>query len=212
MKDMLRVMDQSPVIPLATLPPGVNAPALAGALQAGGIHIIEIALRTDAALPSIEAIRNAWPDMCVGAGTVWTPEQARSAIEAGAEFIVSPGGVDEVYEVCEELGVAYLPGVQTVTEAGYWSRVGLNALKFFPAGAAGGPSALKAIAAVLPGVQWCPTGCFNLKNAREYLALANVPCVGGSWLLEKQALAQGDWAQVESLAAQACELRLRMSA
>lgn len=212
MKDMLRVMNQSPVIPVASLPPGVNAPALAGALQAGGIHIIEITFRTDAALPSIEAIRNAWPDMCVGAGTVWTAEQAKSAIDAGAEFVVSPGGVDEVYDVCAESEVAYLPGIQTVTEAGYWSRVGLNALKFFPASAAGGPSALKAMAAVLPGVQFCPTGGINLNNARDYLALPNVPCVGGSWLLEKQALAQGDWAQVESLAAQACELRLPMTA
>jgi 2-dehydro-3-deoxyphosphogluconate aldolase/(4S)-4-hydroxy-2-oxoglutarate aldolase len=190
---------------VASIPNRADSISMARALQAGGIHIIEVMFRTRGALPAIEAIAGEFPRMQVGAGTVWTAEQARDAIAAGAGFIVSPGGMDEVYDVCMEHAVPYLPGVQTVTEAAHWWRRGLRALKFFPAAAAGGPAALKAMGAVLPEVQFVPTGGISLKSAPDYLALPNVPCVCGSWLVPLGALDTQDWARVETLAAQACE-------
>lgn len=205
MKDMMRILDQSPVVPVASIPNRADSISVARALQAGGIHIIEVMFRTKGALPAIEAIAGEFPRMHVGAGTVWTAAQAQNAIDAGAQFIVSPGGVEAVYEVCMDNGVPYLPGIQTVTEAAAWWQRGLTALKFFPAAAAGGPAALKAMGTVLPEVQFVPTGGISLKSAAGYLALANVPCVCGSWLVPLSAMETQDWARVETLAAQACE-------
>lgn len=206
MSGIIPVLERSPVIPVAVIDTGVSARQLADALLAGGISIIEVTLRTPQGLAAIDEIRRETDSMCVGAGTVWTAQEAIKAINAGAEFVVSPGRSDEVFKVCRMRGVPYLPGVQTVSEAAYWSRQGLEAVKFFPASVAGGVKALKAFASVLPELRFCPTGGISAADAPAYLALPAVPCVGGSWLLERDAIATGDWDRIAQLAAEASQL------
>ncbi|MEM7611060.1 MAG: bifunctional 4-hydroxy-2-oxoglutarate aldolase/2-dehydro-3-deoxy-phosphogluconate aldolase [Pseudomonadota bacterium] len=208
MRDMREIMNLSPVIPVATIPDGSDAVALANALTAGGISIIEVTLRSETAVESVRRIARSCPDICVGAGTVWTEAQAKSVIDAGASFIVSPGISMPVFEVCLEAGVPILPGAQTVTEIAHWVSCGLDAVKFFPAEIAGGVAALKAFAAVFPGLSFCPTGGVSLANARDYLDLPAVPCVGGSWLVASDDLANGNWQQVSEKAAEASELSM----
>lgn len=206
MTGIREVLALAPVIPVAVIPDGADAVALARALLAGGVPVIEVTLRTPGAAGAIARIAAEVPEMCVGAGTVWTAADANRAIDAGARFLVSPGRADAAMEVCRERGVPYLPGVQTVSEAAHFAQLGLQAVKFFPASVAGGPAALKALASVLPGLAFCPTGGITEATAPDYLALPSVPCVGGSWIADKDAMTAGDWPQIESLAAAAAKL------
>ncbi len=206
MTEIIPILQRSPVIPVAVVGAGVSACDLARALLAGGISIIEITLRTPQGLAAIGEIKRRVSGICIGAGTVWTAQEALQAMNAGAEFVVSPGRSDEVFKVCRMRGVPYLPGVQTVSEAAHWSQQGLAAVKFFPAGVAGGVAALKAFSSVLPDLKFCPTGGISAATAPDYLALPSVPCVGGSWLLEEQAIAAGDWRRITELAAEAAQL------
>ncbi len=203
--DIRPILETSPVIPVVTIEPGVDAVALARALIAGGISIIEVTLRTPSALEAIRDIGEAMPEMCLGAGTVWSASQAKAAVDAGARFLVSPGISDETFDASRDLDVAILPGAQTPSEVAHWVRRGLTAVKFFPAEPAGGVAALKALAAVFPELQFCPTGGISVDSAADYLALKAVPCVGGSWLTPAKALAAGDFAAVTKLALQAHE-------
>lgn len=196
------ILETSPVIPVVTIEPGVDAVALARALIAGGISIIEVTLRTPSALDAIRRIGESVPEMRLGAGTVWTASQAKAAVDAGARFLVSPGISDEVLDASRELDVSILPGAQTASEVAHWVRRGLSAVKFFPAEPAGGVPALKALAAVFPGLEFCPTGGISVDSAADYLALKAAPCVGGSWLTPAKALAAGDFASVTKLARQ----------
>jgi 2-dehydro-3-deoxyphosphogluconate aldolase/(4S)-4-hydroxy-2-oxoglutarate aldolase len=207
--DIGAVLNLSPVIPVATIPLPADAVPLAEALLEGGVGVIEVTLRSDAALAAIEAIRRACPDMCVGAGTLWTAEQTLQAAGAGAEFLVSPGVVDAVQDVAASQRLPYLPGAQTATEIAHLVRRGVRAVKFFPAGPAGGPPALAALAAVFPHVQFCPTGGISESNASKYLELASVPCVGGSWLASGTLLTSRDWPAVRAAAARAAALSPR---
>jgi len=200
------VLGLSRVIPVAVLPDDADAAAVAQALLRGGVPVIEVTLRTAGALDAIGRIAREVPGVCAGAGTVWNARDAERAIEQGARFIVSPGRTDDVLEVCQSWGVPYLPGVQTVSEAAHWVRQGLRAVKFFPAGVAGGVAALKALGSVLPELLFCPTGGITAASAPDYLALPQVPCIGGSWLVEQEAVARGDWARIEALAAEAAKL------
>lgn len=196
----LEVMRDAPVIPVIVLSDVAHAVPLARALVAGGIRMLEVTLRTPAALACIEAIAREVPDAVAGAGTVRSAADARSAARAGARFAVSPGYTQAVGSACRDLGLALLPGVATGSEIMAAQDDGHTELKFFPAMQAGGPAMLKAWQGPFGDVKFCPTGGVTLSNAAEFLALANVACVGGSWLTPADAIAQGDWARITRLA------------
>lgn len=191
MSDTLAIMNISPVIPVVTIQSVDEAVAMARDFHAGGLHIIEITRRTPVALDAMRAIAEAVPDMCLGVGTVWTEQQASEALDAGAQFMVSPGISDEVGAVCREADLPYLPGAQTASEIAHLVRLGWTGIKLFPASVAGGPSAIKAFSAVFPEVRFCPTGGVSEDNAPDYLALPSVACVGGSWLTKASATSDG---------------------
>ncbi|WP_433270165.1 bifunctional 4-hydroxy-2-oxoglutarate aldolase/2-dehydro-3-deoxy-phosphogluconate aldolase [Actinosynnema sp. CS-041913] len=200
------LLELSPVIPVVVLDDADRAVPLARALLRGGIRVIELTLRTPAALPAIERIAAEVPDIVLGAGTVTAPEHAEQAAKAGASFLVTPGSTDRVLDAVEDTGLPFLPGAATVSEAMRLAERGLTALKFFPAEAAGGVDYLKSIGAPLPGLRFCPTGGISVETAPRYLALPNVGCVGGSWLTPKDALATGDFDRIEALAKAAAAL------
>ncbi|WP_318307452.1 bifunctional 4-hydroxy-2-oxoglutarate aldolase/2-dehydro-3-deoxy-phosphogluconate aldolase [Amycolatopsis solani] len=191
----------SPVMPVVVLDDAADAVPTARALLAGGIGVIELTLRTPAALAAIERIAAEVPDIVVGAGTVTAPEHAKQAADAGAKFLVTPGCTDAVVDACFETGLPFLPGASTVSEAMRLAERGLSALKFFPAEASGGVAYLKSIAGPLPSLKFCPTGGITAATAPSYLALPNVGCIGGSWLT-----ASLDVATIEKLAAEAAQL------
>ncbi|MCE6997654.1 bifunctional 4-hydroxy-2-oxoglutarate aldolase/2-dehydro-3-deoxy-phosphogluconate aldolase [Saccharothrix sp. S26] len=196
----------SPVIPVVVVDDAEHAVPLAEALLRGGVRVIELTLRTPAALAAIERVAAEVPGIVIGAGTVTAPEHAEQAAKAGAAFLVTPGSTDRVLNAAEDTGLPFLPGAATVSEAMRLAERGLTSLKFFPAEAAGGVDYLKSIGGPLPGLRFCPTGGITPATAPNYLALPNVGCVGGSWLAPKDALASGDWARIEELARAASAL------
>jgi 2-dehydro-3-deoxyphosphogluconate aldolase/(4S)-4-hydroxy-2-oxoglutarate aldolase len=196
----LQVMQDAPVIPVIVLNDVSHAVPMARALVAGGVRMLEVTLRTPQALACMEAIARAVPEAVVGAGTVRSPADARAAADAGARFAVSPGYTRAIGQVCRDLGLALLPGVATGSEIMMAQEDGLTELKFFPAMQAGGPAMLKAWSGPFFDVRFCPTGGVTLANAPDLLALPNVVCVGGSWLVPPDALARGDWARITQLA------------
>lgn len=200
------VLDLSPVIPVVVLSDADHAVGLARAMVAGGIRIIEVTLRSEAALPAIERIAAEVPEMVVGAGTIITASQANDAVAAGSRFLVSPGSTPALLDAMTGAGVPFLPGVATVSEALALLERGITEMKFFPAAAAGGHAYLKAMAGPLPQARFCPTGGITPQSASEYLSLPNVGCVGGSWLAPADALAIGDWTCIKQLATQAAGL------
>lgn len=196
----LQVMQDAPVIPVIVLNDVAHAVPMARALVAGGIRMLEVTLRTPQALACIEAIARDVPEAVVGAGTVRSKADAQAAARAGARFAVSPGYTSTVGQACRDAGLALLPGVATGSEIMVAQEDGFTELKFFPAMQAGGPAMLKAWSGPFFDVKFCPTGGVSLQNAREFLALPNVVCVGGSWLVPANAVAQGDWSTVTQLA------------
>jgi 2-dehydro-3-deoxyphosphogluconate aldolase/(4S)-4-hydroxy-2-oxoglutarate aldolase len=202
----LQVMQDAPVIPVIVLNDVAHAVPMALALVAGGIRILEVTLRTPQALACIESIAKAVPDAVVGAGTVRTPADAKAAANAGAKFAVSPGYTAAVGQACRDQGLSLLPGVATGSEIMMAQQDGFTELKFFPAMQAGGLAMLKAWGGPFFDVRFCPTGGVTSQNAIEFLSLPNVACVGGSWLVPADALAQGDWARIEKLAREASQL------
>ena len=203
----LQVMQDAPVIPVIVLNDVAHAVPMALALVAGGIRILEVTLRTPQALACIESIAKAVPDAVVGAGTVRTPADAKAAANAGAKFAVSPGYTAAVGQACRDQGLSLLPGVATGSEIMMAQQDGFTELKFFPAMQAGGLAMLKAWGGPFFDVRFCPTGGVTSQNAIEFLSLPNVACVGGSWLVPADALAQGDWARIEKLAREASQLK-----
>ena len=201
------VMQHAPVIPVIVLHDIAHAVPMARALVAGGVHMLEVTLRTPQALACMEAIAKHVPDAVVGAGTVRSAADARSAARAGARFAVSPGYTSVVGQACRDIGLPLLPGVATGSEIMLCQEDGLTDMKFFPALQAGGLAMLKAWSGPFFDVTFCPTGGISTSNASEFLALPNVACVGGSWLVPPDALAQGDWARITHLAAQSRRLR-----
>ncbi|MFF1608333.1 bifunctional 4-hydroxy-2-oxoglutarate aldolase/2-dehydro-3-deoxy-phosphogluconate aldolase [Amycolatopsis sp. NPDC058278] len=195
------LLELSPVMPVVVIDDADDAVPTARALLAGGIGVIELTLRTPAALPAIERVAAEVPDIVIGAGTVTSPDQAKQAADAGAKFLVTPGCTDAVVDACFESGLPFLPGASTVSEAMRLAERGLSALKFFPAEASGGVAYLKSIAGPLPSLKFCPTGGITVASAPSYLALPNVGCIGGSWLT-----ASLDVATIEKLAAEAAAL------
>ncbi len=205
--EILSVMALAPVIPVLTVSNAEDGVAQARALAAGGLLAIEVTLRTSGALAAITAIRDAVPRAVVGAGTVLTPEQIVEACAAGARFLVSPGASPRLAQAAAAAPVPFLPGVATASEAITLMELGFRALKLFPAEAVGGVKLLASLAGPLPELRFCPTGGVDLAKAPAYLALPNVVCVGGSWMLPRTALGSGDYATVEKLAREAAALR-----
>ena len=202
-----QVMADAPVIPVIVLDDAAHAVPLARALVAGGIRMLEVTLRTPAALACIEAIARQVPDAVAGAGTVRSVSDARAAASAGARFAVSPGYTHAVGQACRDLGLPLLPGVATGSEIMAAQEGGYTALKFFPALQAGGLAMLKAWQGPFGDVAFCPTGGITAANAPDFLALGNVACVGGSWIVPADAVAGGDWARITRLAREAAALR-----
>ncbi|MFE1820087.1 bifunctional 4-hydroxy-2-oxoglutarate aldolase/2-dehydro-3-deoxy-phosphogluconate aldolase [Streptomyces anulatus] len=200
------VLDLAPVVPVVVLHDAADAVPLARALVAGGLPAIEVTLRTPAALESIRAMAAEVPGAVVGAGTVILPEHVRDTVDAGARFLVSPGWTDALLEAMKASGVPFLPGVSTTSEVVALLERGVREMKFFPAEAAGGTAYLKALSAPLPQARFCPTGGISLASAPSYLALPNVGCVGGSWMVPGDAVAAKDWDRVARLAAEAAAL------
>ncbi|MFF8522556.1 bifunctional 4-hydroxy-2-oxoglutarate aldolase/2-dehydro-3-deoxy-phosphogluconate aldolase [Streptomyces werraensis] len=201
------VLGLAPVVPVVVVEDATDAVPLARALVAGGLPAIEVTLRTPAAPDAVRAIAAEVPGAVVGAGTVLTPEQVTEAVAAGARFLVSPGCTDTLLAAMRAAGVPFLPGVSTASEVMALLERGVREMKFFPARAAGGTAYLKSLAGPLPQARFCPTGGIGPDTAPEYLALPNVGCVGGSWMLPEDAVAARDWDRVERLARQAAALR-----
>jgi 2-dehydro-3-deoxyphosphogluconate aldolase / (4S)-4-hydroxy-2-oxoglutarate aldolase len=204
--DMAAIAALAPVVPVLTIERLADAVPLARALVRGGLPVLEITLRTGVALEALRAIAGEVPGAVVGAGTVLDARQLELARQAGARFAVSPGCTSNLVTAATSAGMPFLPGVQTVSEAMTLAERGFGLLKFFPADTAGGVGWLKAVVAPLATLRFCPTGGIGPETAPAYLALANVACVGGSWVAPKGAVAKGDWATVERLAAAAAAL------
>jgi 2-dehydro-3-deoxyphosphogluconate aldolase/(4S)-4-hydroxy-2-oxoglutarate aldolase len=202
MRETLALAALAPVIPVLIVEEPAQARPLAEALVAGGLPVLEVTLRTPAALEVIRAMK-AVPGAVVGAGTIRSPADLRAAREAGAEFGVSPGAPDALLAAVAADGMPFLPGSATATEAMALASRGFPLVKFFPAEQAGGAPYLRALASPLPEIRFCPTGGVSLANAPAYLGLPNVAVVGGSWVAPPALLKAGDWAGVERLAREA---------
>ena len=200
------VLDVVPVMPVVVPDSLDHAVPVARALVAGGLPAIELTLRTPVALDAIRAIASEVPEILIGAGTITTPGHAKEALDAGAQFLVSPGTTRSLLHAMQDTGLPFLPGTATVSEVLAALEAGCTEMKFFPAAASGGTAYLKAVASPVPAARFCPTGGITLASAPSYLALPNVGCVGGSWITPADALEAGDWDRVTRLAAEAAAL------
>ncbi|TFY96679.1 bifunctional 4-hydroxy-2-oxoglutarate aldolase/2-dehydro-3-deoxy-phosphogluconate aldolase [Ramlibacter humi] len=203
----LDVMRNAAVIPVIVVDDAAQAVPLARALVEGGVRMLEVTLRTPMALAAIEAIARQVPGAVPGAGTVRSAADAQAAASAGAKFAVSPGYTSAIGRACREVGLPLLPGVATGSEILMAQEDGYNELKFFPAVPSGGAAMLKAWHGPFPEVRFCPTGGVSVANAKDFLALPNVVCVGGSWLTPADAVKAGDWARITRLARESVALR-----
>lgn len=196
-KDLFKI---TPVVPVMVIERLEDAVPMAEALMAGGIRLLEVTLRSEVALSAIERLRERVPKAIVGAGTVTTPAQLQQVKAAGAQFAISPGVTNDLLRAGAHGDVPLIPGIATISELMMARDIGYDHLKFFPAEAAGGTAMLKSIAGPFPDISFCPTGGIHQDNYREYLALPNVRCVGGSWILPKAAINAGDWTAVTAAA------------
>jgi 2-dehydro-3-deoxyphosphogluconate aldolase / (4S)-4-hydroxy-2-oxoglutarate aldolase len=204
--DPTELLTRAPVIPVLTIERVTDAVPLARALVAGGLPVLEITLRTEVALDAMIRIAAKVPEAMVGLGTVTQAPDVRTALAAGAKFLVSPGTPGELAHALARTPVPVLPGCATVSEAMALAALGFSVLKFFPAEASGGVAFLRAIAAPLPHIKFCPTGGIDQRNAATYLALPNVVAVGGSWVAPKEAVEAGDFGRITALAQAASKL------
>mgnify|MGYP000667781472 FL=1 len=196
------VMTSTPVVPVIVVDNVEQAINLGKALVAGGVPVLEVTLRTEAALAAISALREQVPEAIVGAGTVCTRAQYVQAVEAGSQFIISPGMTPDLLAVGKEYDVPYLPAVATISDILLGIEYGYDHFKFFPAEINGGVKALKAFSGPLADISFCPTGGVSPANYKEYLALPNVLCVGGSWIVPKDLIEAGKWDEITALAKQ----------
>jgi 2-dehydro-3-deoxyphosphogluconate aldolase/(4S)-4-hydroxy-2-oxoglutarate aldolase len=200
------IMTISPIVPVMVINNVEHAVPLAKALVKGGLKVLEITLRTPAALESIRRIKAEVPDAIVGAGTIINIETLNKAIEAGAQFIVSPGTTDKLIDAALATGVPLLPGIANPSDAMRLLEKGITAMKFFPAEAAGGIPMLKSIGAPIPQITFCPTGGVSQKNVKEYYSLPNVACVGGSWMCAANLVDAENWDEITRLSSEAIQL------
>jgi 2-dehydro-3-deoxyphosphogluconate aldolase/(4S)-4-hydroxy-2-oxoglutarate aldolase len=201
------ILKLAPVIPVLTIENLEHAVPLAKALCNGGLRVLEVTLRTPIALDAVRAMIRAVPEAVVGVGTLTRADDFAQSRQAGARFAVSPGLIPDMIQAARESGLPLLPGVMTPSELMAARAAGFDSLKLFPASAAGGVALLRAFAAPFPDVIFCPTGGITRATARDYLALKNVACIGGSWMVPPELLAARDWAGVEALARDAANLR-----
>lgn len=204
---LLSTLKLQPVVPVLIIEDAKTAVPLARALVAGGLKAIEITLRTEAALEAVRLVAQEVEGAVVGAGTILNAAHYAAAVDAGSQFIVSPGTTQELLDVARQSDIPLLPGAATASEVMALREEGYKVLKFFPAEQAGGAAYLKALSSPLAGTLFCPTGGISLKNAMDYLSLPNVVCVGGSWVAPKELVAAGDWAGITKLASEAAALK-----
>lgn len=204
---LLDLLAGQPVIPVIRIENAKDAVPLARALAAGGLRAIEITLRTGDALESIRRVASEVPEAIVGAGTILSPKQFEEACAAGSRFIVSPGLTQNLIAAAADSPVPLLPGAITPGEIMTARDAGIDFLKFFPAEQAGGASFLKSLASPIPDIRFCPTGGITASNARDYLGLPNVVCIGGSWVAPDAYVKEGRWSDIEALAREASALR-----
>lgn len=204
---LLSTLKLQPVVPVLIVEDAKTAVPLARALVAGGLKAIEITLRTDAALEAVRLVAQEVEGAVVGAGTILNAAHYAAAVDAGSQFIVSPGTSQELLDVARQSDIPLLPGAATASEVMALREEGYKVLKFFPAEQAGGAAYLKALSSPLAGTLFCPTGGISLKNAMDYLSLPNVVCVGGSWVAPKELVSAGDWAGITKLASEASALK-----
>ena len=200
------IMAISPIVPVMVINNVEHAVPLAHALVKGGLKVLEITLRTPAALESIRRIRAEVPEAIVGAGTIINIETLNKAIDAGAEFIVSPGTTDKMIDAALATGVPLLPGIANPSQAMCLLEKGITEMKFFLFEAAGGIPMLKSIGAPIPQISFCPTGGVSQKNVKEYYNLSNVACVGGSWMCAASLVDAEDWGEITRLSIEAIAL------
>ncbi|KZN36452.1 bifunctional 4-hydroxy-2-oxoglutarate aldolase/2-dehydro-3-deoxy-phosphogluconate aldolase [Pseudoalteromonas luteoviolacea] len=201
------ILSAAPVVPVIVIEELEDAIPLAKALYNGGLRALEVTLRTPVAAEAVKQIKEALPEAYVGTGTVVDKASFEASVNAGADFMVSPGVSSELLELAKSTDIPFLPGAATPSEAMELAAHGFKFLKFFPAEAAGGAPMLKSIGGPLPQVTFCPTGGISLESAPKYLALKNVICVGGTWMLDKALIANKDWQAIEALAKQASEVK-----
>ena len=201
------ILSLGPVVPVIVIEDVAHAVPLAEALVAGGVRVLEVTLRTEAGLESIRRIREAVPAAIVGAGTVLTGAQLAAVAAAGGAFAVSPGAPTSLLDAAADSPVPLLPGTATATEVMTVLERGYTYMKLFPAEPAGGVALLSSLASPLPAAHFCPTGGIDPEKAKRYLALPNVVCVGGSWLMPRDAVLQGDWGRITDLARATLGLR-----
>jgi len=199
------VMNLSPIVPVIALENEEDALPLANALLEGGIHVMEITLRTQAGLKAIEIISSALPQMHVGAGTVLNSDDFNNAVAHGAAFVFSPGISEELMQISKQTGIALIPGVATASEVMMAKNHGFEHCKLFPATLVGGVGMLKALSGPFPMMRFCPTGGVNLDNSNDFLSLENVPCVGGSWIVPKEMIKEKNFKQITKLCIEARE-------
>ena len=204
---LVPILQGQPVIPVLLIENVEQAVPLARALAKGGLPAIEITLRTAAALDAIHAVASEVPEAIVGAGTILNAKQYEDAAKAGSRFIVSPGATKYILSAANDSDVPLLPAAITPSEMLSLREEGYTHLKFFPAEQAGGASFLKALSSPLAGTVFCPTGGISLNNAKAYLTLSNVICVGGSWVAPKELVEAGDWDGITKLASEAARLK-----
>lgn len=204
---LLALLGSQPVIPVLKISDARHAVPLARALARGGLKVIEVTLRTEAALEAIRLAAAEVPEAKVGAGTILDARQFEEATKAGSRFIVSPGLTKEVVAAAKGSDVPLLPGAITPSEIMAAAEAEIDFLKFFPAEQAGGIAFLKSLASPFAGIRFCPTGGITAKNAPDYLALSNVNCVGGSWVAPDEMVRDGKWEAIGALAAEAAKLK-----
>jgi 2-dehydro-3-deoxyphosphogluconate aldolase/(4S)-4-hydroxy-2-oxoglutarate aldolase len=200
------VFSQGPVVPVLVIEKVEDALPIAKALIAGGINVLEVTLRTSAALEVIETIARELPEAYIGAGTVTNREQLQAVTDAGAKFAISPGLTADLLKAGQEGSIALIPGISNISDLMKAKDAGYDHLKFFPAEAAGGVKALKSIGGPFPDIVFCPTGGISPGNYQEYLALPNVKCVGGSWVAPGDAIENKEWQVLTDLAKKAIDI------
>ncbi|WRD84843.1 bifunctional 4-hydroxy-2-oxoglutarate aldolase/2-dehydro-3-deoxy-phosphogluconate aldolase [Helicobacter pylori] len=204
---IIEVLQISPIIPVVVIENIKDAVPLAQSLVEGGIHIIEVTLRSSCALEAIELIAKNVPKMCVGAGTILNPTQLEQAQNRGAEFLISPGLTIKLLEYAKKKDMPLIPGVSSSSEVMQALELGYNALKFFPAEYCGGVKLLNAFNGPFKGVKFCPTGGISADNMHSYLNLENVLCVGGSWLTPKNLIQNKEWDKITEICKRSLALR-----
>ncbi|MFS1438595.1 keto-deoxy-phosphogluconate aldolase [Shewanella sp. 10N.286.52.C2] len=193
------IFKRSPIVPVMVINKIEHAVPLAKALVAGGISVLEVTLRTECALEAIALIAKEVPDALVGAGTILNELQLQQAVDAGSQFIITPGATVDLLKAAKRGNVPLIPGVASISEVMAGMELGYTHFKFFPAEASGGVNALKAFSGPLANIRFCPTGGITPTSYKNYLALANVDCIGGSWIAPTDAMEQEDWGRITQL-------------